>query len=134
MIGKNNPLNIRYVKANNWRGQTGHTRGFCDFGSVDSCIRAFAILVLRSYKRLGVVTISQIIKRYAPPSENDTFRYINFVCDHLGCFPFDVIKDVDMMSLFICVVARYESGYILKFNHVLLVLKVLGFGKRSYYE
>lgn len=93
MIGKNNVFNIRYVKANNWKGQIGHTRGFCDFDSVDSCIRAAAILIFRSYYRKNIRTYAEIINRYAPASENMTDLYIKYVCGEKH-FPFDVPETV----------------------------------------
>lgn len=80
MIGNNNCLNIRSSKSFKWLGQTGDTRGFCDFESIDYCIRAGAYLIMRSYRRAGCRTLDQIIRRWAPPSENDTQKYIEFVC------------------------------------------------------
>ena len=90
MIGKNNPFNIRYSPLNKWLGLTGQTKGFCDFQSLDYCVRAVAILVLRSYRKKDILTISEIINRYAPKSENNTDNYVSFVCARLGCFPFDI--------------------------------------------
>lgn len=134
MIGKNNPLNIRYVKRNNWKGQVGSTRGFCDFVSVEYCVRAFAILVLRSYKKRGIVTISQIISTYAPPSENQTDKYIDYVCEMLGCFPFDVLDNDFQLALLIVTMSRFESSTLLDLNVVHLMLIRFGFTKKSYYE
>ena len=84
MIGKCNPLNIRTSSHFNWNGQDGATRGFCNFESVTLCRRAGAYLLMRSYRRAGVVTIAQIIERWAPPSENLTYAYIDFVSNRAG--------------------------------------------------
>lgn len=84
MIGKNNVLNIRSSNAFRWTGQTGSTRGFCDFGAVMFCWRVGAYLIMRSYRRAKVRSIEQIIKRFAPPSENNTEAYIDFVCAQTG--------------------------------------------------
>lgn len=74
----NNPLNIRYNSANNWRGQEGAERGFCKFKSVAYGIRA-AYILLTNYIKFGCNTLEDIISRWAPPSENDTENYISFV-------------------------------------------------------
>ena len=75
----NNPLNIRYTPSNQRRGQTGQNKGFCTFRSPSYGIRA-GYRILCNYIRNGIDTIEDIIRRWAPPSENDTERYINFVC------------------------------------------------------
>lgn len=84
MIGNNNPLNIRNSAAYNWVGQTGSTRGFCDFQAIEYCRRAGLYLLMRSYRRAGVIRLEDIIKRWAPSSENDTVSYIRFVCETTG--------------------------------------------------
>lgn len=91
MVGKNNPFNIRYTKANRWLGQTGHTNGFCDFSEMAFGIRAALYLFFKSYKRMKVVTVRDVITRFAPPSENDTKRYIEFVCTYTKLLPDDKI-------------------------------------------
>lgn len=80
MIGKNNPLNIRTSSAFTWNGQTGATKGFCDFEDVMKCRRVGAYLLMRSYRKAGCKTIETIIRRWAPSNENDTEGYIKFVC------------------------------------------------------
>lgn len=79
----NNPLNIRYSTANNWKGQTGEQSGFCVFDSPENGLRA-AMVNLKSYRKKGVITIGDIISRWAPPTENNTQNYIDFVCKKLG--------------------------------------------------
>lgn len=77
---KNNPFNIRYNSRNHWKGQIEPINGFCSFEHVDYSIRA-AYIILRNYIRKGFSTLQQIISRYAPPEENPTAHYINFVVD-----------------------------------------------------
>lgn len=79
----NNPLNIRYSTANNWKGQQGEQSGFCVFDTPENGLRA-AMVNLKSYRKKGVVTIGDIISRWAPPTENNTQNYIDFVCKKLG--------------------------------------------------
>lgn len=92
MIGKNNPFNIRYTKANRWLGQTGHTNGFCDFSELAFGIRAALYLFYKSYARKRIVTVRDVITRFAPPSENDTKMYIAFVCKYTKLLPDDKIN------------------------------------------
>lgn len=84
MIGKNNVLNIRASKSFSWAGQTGATRGFCDFEGIEMCRRAGLYLLMRSYRRAGVVKLDEVIKRWAPPTENNTSNYVDFVCKRSG--------------------------------------------------
>lgn len=110
MVGKNNPFNIRFVKSNHWIGQTGQTDGFVDFSDVIYGIRAAALLVMRSYRSKGILTISEIINRYAPPIENRTTNYINYVCSALGVFPFDIPQNKDEYYKLLAAMSRFEGN------------------------
>lgn len=76
----NNPLNIRYNPLNRWRGQVGEYKGFCVFENEAYGIRA-AFRILTTYIANGINTIESIVSRWAPPTENNTQRYIDFVVD-----------------------------------------------------
>lgn len=75
-----NPLNIRYARHNQWLGQCGEYRGFCVFLNDAYGFRA-AFINLCSYLKQGHDTIEEIINRWAPPHENKTEAYINFVTE-----------------------------------------------------
>lgn len=75
-----NPLNIRYSSRNRWLGQVGEYRGFCVFSNIAYGFRA-AFVLLSNYIKQDTRTIEDIIKRWAPPSENDTEKYISFVAE-----------------------------------------------------
>lgn len=75
----NNPLNIKFNPQNKWQGQTGEFRGFCVFKSESYGFRA-AYKILCTYIKNDVNTIRKIIERWAPPTENDTEKYIEFIC------------------------------------------------------
>ena len=80
MIGKNNIFNIRAGKAQ-WLGMTGTRRGFVEFDTREHGIRAWLVL-MRNYRRLyGCKTVRQIVSRFAPPTENETERYIKFCAE-----------------------------------------------------
>lgn len=81
-IRNNNPLNIE--AGENWQGLTGTDGRFAIFETAEHGIRA-AARILRTYaRRYGITSIDKIISRWAPPVENDTENYIDFVSDRAG--------------------------------------------------
>ncbi|WP_010605415.1 hypothetical protein [Pseudoalteromonas maricaloris] len=81
-IRNNNPLNIE--KGEDWIGMVGDDGRFVIFETVEHGLRA-AGRILRTYAfRHGRTTINGIISRWAPPSENKTQNYINFVSKRAG--------------------------------------------------
>lgn len=88
-IRNNNPLNIR--KGNNWQGERHpqSDKAFEEFESMQYGIRAGFKLIkkyMSGYNGLTKKfnTIELIIKRWAPPTENATQRYIDFVSKTTG--------------------------------------------------
>lgn len=80
----NNPLNIRYVASNDWKGQVGSDGAFCQFSSSTMGYRA-AFKNLQSYIKNGNNTIKKIITRWAPQSDgNNTAGYIDNVASRSG--------------------------------------------------
>lgn len=75
-----NPLNLRYSAKNQWLGQVGELKGFCVFQNEAYGFRA-AFKNVCTYLRQGHDTIEKIVSRWAPPCENNTEQYINFVAD-----------------------------------------------------
>lgn len=132
MIGKNNPFNLRYSKLNTWIGQNGQTRGFCDFQLVDYCIRAVAILVMRSYRKKGVLSIDEIIHRYAPPSENNTWKYVDYVCNAMSAFPWDIPTREEYPAL-LCAMSVYEGNPVSidEIKRVLNAFKIVPYKKKK---
>lgn len=80
-IRNNNPLNIR--KGNNWQGerQPQTDAQFEEFVSMLMGLRA-GFIIIRNYmrRRPPLDTVAKIISAWAPSTENDTKRYIDFVC------------------------------------------------------
>lgn len=89
-----NPLNIRKGAA--WQGLADiqSDPSFCVFRSMVYGLRA-AHKLLRNYitgydgKYKHYDTIDAIIRRWAPPSENATQNYIDFVAKDTGLNPFE---------------------------------------------
>ena len=81
-----NPLNIRRVAGTRWKGQAAEQNDsqFVQFESLEYGLRA-AFVLLRTYrKKYKLVCIEDIINRWAPPSENDTRKYVETVCRLTG--------------------------------------------------
>lgn len=116
-IRNNNPLNIR--KGNQWIGEREKQDdpAFEQFISVEYGIRA-AFVILRNYirgSRSGSVkynTIGQIIRRWAPESENLTENYIATVCKLTGLHRCEVIRFDERTKMIAIVDAmiRVECG------------------------
>lgn len=112
MIRRNNPFNIRYSAKNNWQGQVGENNGFAVFTSLDMGIRAACKLIL-NYPR--PLTIESIITRWAPPTENDTERYIMFVGCGVPCLKrTDPIENVNDLAAIMVRMGAMESGVFLQ--------------------
>lgn len=103
-LRNNNPLNIR--KGCNWYGERFPQvdRDFEEFQSMELGIRA-AFVLLRNYitgfsgRSFKYNTIRKIIRRWAPPTENATQRYIDFVCKQVGKDQNEVIYFTDRTTI-----------------------------------
>lgn len=83
-IRNNNPGNIRYGDFARRMGATGQdASGFAIFPDAATGLRAMTAN-LGSYAKKGLNTVSGIINRWAPPSENDTGSYVSQVAKRLG--------------------------------------------------
>lgn len=85
---------------------------FCVFGDMRYGIRAL-ILNLHAYQvQLGLLTIRQMIDKWAPPGENDTAAYIAAVCMQTGFGP-DEPVDVEqyvVAKAMVDAITRVECG------------------------
>lgn len=94
MIVGNNPGNIRRVQSITWVGEikpNPWVPGFVTFDSLEHGYRAMFV-ILNNYIGNGFNTIEKIVTRWAPPSENDTANYINFVSEYTHIKPGMVIE------------------------------------------
>ena len=115
----NNPLNIRKVPGTHWKGeilpsiQGGDGGGsFVRFESIEYGLRA-AFVLLRTYStKYRANCIRDIITRWAPPSENDTERYIRNVCQWTGLGGNERLTEAQWPQL-VRAMARQECGVIL---------------------
>lgn len=110
----NNPLNIRYVARNRWKGLhpvTPQVAGFCRFTAKVYGYRAGLLLLRRYIERYRLVTPRLILTRWAPPAENDTEIYIACICGRIGMSPDHVVsvEGADLPRL-VASMARQETG------------------------
>lgn len=113
-IRNNNPGNIRW--GDEWQGLVPKAqrtdKSFCQFTTPEYGIRAM-IIILRNYQRKhGLNTVTGIIKRWAPPNENNTQAYIDSVAKSTGVpadKPVDTTDSRFMMNLLRAII-QHENG------------------------
>ena len=112
-IRNNNPGNIRITK-DKWQGlrEKQEDKSFFQFTEMKWGYRAL-IRTLQNYrKRHGCTTISDFIKRWAPPVENNTSGYITRVCKEMQV-PDSYIPDINdkaTMCAFASAISMVENG------------------------
>ena len=112
-LRNNNPLNIRH-SSDRWQGKakTQTDPAFVQFVSMAYGYRA-AFVLLRTYRmKYGYNTLRAIIRRWAPPSENNTERYLANVSKWSGLDPDKPIAGHDANTYIAIVKAmtRMENG------------------------
>lgn len=119
-IRNNNPLNI--IKGNNWKGERNPQtdKRFEEFVSLEYGIRAGFIIMRNNMretlpKNRQCNTIRKLISRWAPPSENVTSKYIDFVAKKTGLHPDEEIRyrEKGKMCAICDAMIRMECGQII---------------------
>lgn len=116
-IRNNNPFNIEVSSKNYWQGlASSSTDGrFCQFIDIDFGLRA-GIVLLRNYINIhGLYSITGIIDRFAPASENGISSYRHY-CEYVKLVVGDDLVDFDERFFRLCKsILWYESNYRLTF-------------------
>ena len=108
----NNPGNIMQHAGTPFLGEVKSPhRRLTAFKSKEYGIRAM-VKIIRTYQAKGYTTYQQSIYRYAPPAENNTKSYLQFVCSRCGCMPSNEVRPSDDQAL-IAAICYYESHYVL---------------------
>ena len=114
-IRNNNPGNIR-LSSTKWQGQVAPAQqtdsSFVQFSNAIYGIRALAKILSNYASQYGLTTISGIISRWAPSSENDTSAYINAVSAQTG-FPPDQsldLTDPSVLANLTAAIITHENG------------------------
>ena len=109
-LRNNNPGNIRVGAP--WQGLTGEDNaGFCVFDTPEHGIRALARVLLSYQGTHRLLTLRQMISRWAPPNENDTDAYIESVCQSCCASPDNpyLLTPVRMVPL-VSAIIKHENG------------------------
>lgn len=109
-IRNNNPGNIR--RGSRWLGLSAvqNDKEFCSFSSMEYGIRALLITLRTYYNKHHCDTVRKVISRFAPSNENNTEKYIKFVCDYLKIAPDSFLSQDDLFMIAYPVMI-YESRY-----------------------
>lgn len=114
-VRNNNPLNIRFVKKNNWEGRCDikHDKDFEEFRVMYYGYRA-AFLLLHKYMYLYKLNcIYDVVSRWAPTSDgNDVVSYANRVSAKINVPIFEKIEWTDwrLMVYMAVAMAEVENG------------------------
>ena len=107
------PGNIRRSRVR-YRGevQPSGDADFKQFESMEWGYRAMFVLLDTYRRRYGLDTVRGMIGRYAPPSENDTRRYVRTVCEMAGIGPDERVdtRDRAVMVPLVAAMSYVENG------------------------
>lgn len=105
-VRNNNPGNLKYV------GQPGavgaDARGFAIFPTAEAGMEAMRKQIILDTQTRSM-TLTQFIQKYAPPNENDTKKYIEYVGKQTGLKPNDRIPIESIPALQAAMIAM-EGG------------------------
>lgn len=110
-IRNNNPGNIVQSQTR-WEGEIdGADPRFASFATPEAGIRALGRNLL-AYEARGLNTVSSIIARWAPATENDTAAYVATVAKQIGVNPNEPLnlKDRKTMTSLATAIIRHENG------------------------
>jgi hypothetical protein len=114
-IRNNNPGNIR-LSNTKWQGLAENQTDseFLQFVDMEHGIRAMVMILRTYYTTRRLNTVSEIISRWAPPSENDTASYIAAVSASAGVLPDESLDMNDQSTIFALVraIVDHENGRI----------------------
>lgn len=110
-IKRNNPGNIHH-SAMQWQGEiTAPGEAFCRFASLELGCRAMLKLLRRYISVKKRNSVRKIIALWAPPSENNTSAYIDFVARSMEVHPDDTLcADRDTLIALASAMTRVEQG------------------------
>lgn len=111
-IRNNNPGNIRHGTSQ-WQGMSAEQTdaAFIQFDDPVYGIRALAKLLKNYQSRYALLTVRQIINRWAPPSENDTGAYVEHVARVANLNPDAAMKITDHLFPIVVAIIKHENGY-----------------------
>ena len=109
-IKNHNPGSIR-LSSIKWEGEVaGKDKSFCTFESPEYGIRAIGVILINYQRKYNLDSISKMIHRYAPPNENNTEEYIDFVCKRVNVLPDEWVDVRTILSVMIKAIIKMENG------------------------
>ena len=112
-IRNNNPGNLRH--SSQWQGLRTEQAdpAFCQFETMAYGIRALIKTLITYHRRYGLSTVAGIIRRWAPPTENDTAAYSRAVAAGIHRAEHQRLDFEDDPALYVDIarmIARHECG------------------------
>ena len=111
-IRNNNPLNIRI--GNVWLGEVHNPTDpdFEQFVHIKYGLRAGFVLLRRYINHYHRNTVPMILSAWAPATENNTTKYIDFVCQRANITSTQSLTYTDRPTMIQLVkaMAKYETG------------------------
>lgn len=108
-IKKNNPGNL--VKTGVlWEGQTKSKGRFIAFKDAHHGLRALCIVLLRYEMRHRLDTVHEVVTRFAPPHENHTQKYANYVAKEVGIGVHEEMSVKFYLPLLMKAIVYMENG------------------------
>lgn len=111
-IRNHNPGNIEYSPRNQWQGQIGSDGRFAIFSAPEYGIRAIVRLLITYQRKYRLMSVQEMIQRWAPPHENHTQNYINRVCKTVGVHPKQTVslQDPAVAAALVRAIVAVENG------------------------
>ena len=103
-----NPGNIR--PGAGFYGEMGDDGGYAEFESDEAGIRAIQRLLGTYGSKYGINTLRGLANRYAPPSENPTSNYLDFLSEKTGIGPDEEIDLAGRGADIIPAIIGFEQG------------------------
>lgn len=135
-LRNNNPLNIRYVKSNNWLGKIDgedkQDKAFEEFDSLEHGLRAAYVLLYNYMEKSNLRSIAAIISRWAPMNENRTDVYIDAVCKCVSIRATDCItfNDPYTMVELVQAMVKVECGVNIQYSDIFMAYLAVVLKKR----
>jgi len=114
-IRNHNPGNLIRHAATRWQGMAADQSGdhrFVIFESPELGLRALLKVLINYHELHDIHTVTGVVSRWAPDSENDTAAYITHVANRLGVAPDAAIDltDHDTVLSVARAIVRHENG------------------------
>ena len=108
----NNPGNIE-SNTTAWAGKTGDDGRFVTYATPEHGVRAMGKTLETYQDKHGLTSVNQMIARWAPPNENNTGNYANFVASEMGISPdaqIDLSANPELAQKMVGAMIKMEGG------------------------